>query len=402
MWWRASFLILLVAGAIALVVYWYHVRKDVVLAGLARVLDLAPSPSRPPQPSAREAARGGGPAASGAERRSAAIPPTFTLDLESGAVGGNPKADLWWHFATRTERTLDAFNGAGLALIEDLRFEDVDRARLARLRYTYSSLPASGPGPMVKPGALVAVRTAEGNYAKVRILEAGSGQSDLRLEWEIYPAPGQAVASPDGLPSPDVWKVKAEMALKAYRAKRREEAEQLYAEALASAERAGPDHARVAWVLHRSGSMYWSMRQFEHAESRLLRAARIVDALKPGDLVNHLGASGAFLANDVHRMLGIVYRDQRRYDQAALHFRKAVTAAQGAASTANPGTQGWIVSSNLFELAMAQCRLGRLADAQASLDAARKAHTPGPGTKHLGKSIDWLEQQIRKGTPCMG
>jgi hypothetical protein len=118
--------------------------------------------------------------------RTASIQPSFTLDLETGVTRNSSAADLWWHFQTRERRLLDTRNGAVLALIEGREWRKVDAGFLSGLRYQAVSFPAFGGNPPIRAGVMVAVRTAEGNYAKVLIDETGQGTADLKLRWVLY------------------------------------------------------------------------------------------------------------------------------------------------------------------------------------------------------------------------
>lgn len=327
----------------------------------------------------------------------ASVRPSFTLDLESGTVGGSPAADLWWHFVTRDERYLDGRSGALLALIDDLSFEQADESFLKRIRYVQTSLRASGTNPPVRPGAVIAVRTMEGNHAKVRVLEAASGAAELKLEWLVYVSPQgkQPVAN-----AAIGWEGKMQEALAAYRAKRPDDAERLHAEALAGAETFGTDNPRVALVLQRMGSMYWSMRRFEESERRLVRAAAILEGVKQSDLVEQLGLPNVFLVADVHRMLGVVYREQEKHEAASKHFLSASQAAQSLKLGASLDMRGMAIASNALDHAMAECQLGRNDEARKALQLARQSSPAQKSTQWIVERVDRLDRNIAAGAAC--
>ena len=116
----------------------------------------------------------------------ASIRPSYTLDLETGTIGGDRGVDLWWRYATRGERYLEGRNGALLTLVEGRTFDQLNEDILRRLRYSPTSLAAWGEAPAIRPGAVIAVRTMERNYAKVRVLELGPGAAEIKLEWRVY------------------------------------------------------------------------------------------------------------------------------------------------------------------------------------------------------------------------
>ncbi len=328
--------------------------------------------------------------------RSASLRPSYTLDLESGVAGESPAADLWWHFETRARRTLDGRHGALLSVVEGRAWEQLDAAALAGIRYSRASLLAWGIDDVVRPGTLIAVRTAEGNFAKVRIVDVKPGTTDLQIEWEVFPVP-RAASKGDG----GGWERKLDLAREAYRDKRPDDAEKLYAEALAGAESFGPANPRVALALQRAAGMYWSMQRLPEAEQRLVRAASILKGLPSETVAGELGTANERLALDVLWLLAIVQRDQQRYEDASESFRATADLARSAkVAPQDQAFNSLRIASSLYEHAMAECRLKRNDSASRALVTARSVAPDTPSTQHVIKSIDRLEANMASGRSC--
>lgn len=106
----------------------------------------------------------------------AQLPRSHTLDLETGERGGR-QADLVWN-TSRGEAYLAAMGGAAFALMDGAAWERIDAEHLGRLAYAEVRFPAA-------KGTLLAVRTAEGNLAKLRILEV-QRNGRAQVEWVLY------------------------------------------------------------------------------------------------------------------------------------------------------------------------------------------------------------------------
>ena len=92
---------------------------------------------------------------------------TWSWDIESnGLEPNNGTADLFWEQVTKTEQNLVPQNGAGLAVLKKQAFDKVTRGDLAGLKYSTKKIP----GTDLTPGTVLALRTAEGNLAKLKVV----------------------------------------------------------------------------------------------------------------------------------------------------------------------------------------------------------------------------------------
>ncbi len=115
---------------------------------------------------------------------------TATFDLETGTAGTGADRDLWWEQVDATARRLRPQNGALLCPLGVRPFESVTTATLAAADYSAAPVDGNRTGTnRLRPGSVVAVRTAAGNLAKLEVLSYGY---DLQVRWATYrPAPGR-------------------------------------------------------------------------------------------------------------------------------------------------------------------------------------------------------------------
>ena len=126
-------------------------------------------------------------------RRETVIPGTWNWDLETETLGGGPSADLWWEHVSDTHRFLVAKNGAGIAVVPDQGFSEIDLDYL-RSKVEYGErVEGSDDKNLLAPGAIIAVRTAEGNYGKLKVSRYFSlhdfdfpGSNVLRPAWKRF------------------------------------------------------------------------------------------------------------------------------------------------------------------------------------------------------------------------
>jgi hypothetical protein len=109
---------------------------------------------------------------------------TYIIDFETGSQRTGAGGDIWWQQHTDTERSMTPQNGAQLAYLGHINYNTLTYAQLAALNY--SSNPINGSnnsGNLLTTGAVFAVRTNQGNYTKVQILEYGY---NIRVKWRTY------------------------------------------------------------------------------------------------------------------------------------------------------------------------------------------------------------------------
>jgi hypothetical protein len=113
----------------------------------------------------------------------------FDLDRgDSSPVG--QEGDLLLAARTDVERVLQPWSASGIAVIGGRDFDRVTREGLRRTEYQQQGVDASrDENNRLPPGTVLAVRTQEGRFAKVRII-ASRGDS-VRFDWITYALPGE-------------------------------------------------------------------------------------------------------------------------------------------------------------------------------------------------------------------
>lgn len=107
---------------------------------------------------------------------------TWSFDFDTGTEGTS--GDVWWHQHTSVVRTMDPSGGAQIAHLGTVSFTSIGAPQLQSL--AYGATPINGnsdPSNLLVPGALFAVKTNAGNYAKVKVVSYGY---DLQLQWVTY------------------------------------------------------------------------------------------------------------------------------------------------------------------------------------------------------------------------
>lgn len=137
---------------------------------------------------------------------SGAIRGTFSFDFDTGIEGDftlDPGVDVFWWQATSTQRgmvpltstflaplgvTRDSVHSAGIVNLGAVDFSTITPAFLQSL--AYGSAPINGnddASNLLIPGDVFAVRTSDGNYAKVEVLTYGY---NLQVQWvTVAPEP---------------------------------------------------------------------------------------------------------------------------------------------------------------------------------------------------------------------
>jgi hypothetical protein len=108
---------------------------------------------------------------------------TFHFDLDVGSET-SVNSDMWWEQMTSTARQLVPENGATFAYVGVVAYDSLSYADLQQLTYSATAIDGSvGASNRLVPGAVFAVRTSAGNYAKVRVSSYGY---NLVLDWRTY------------------------------------------------------------------------------------------------------------------------------------------------------------------------------------------------------------------------
>ncbi len=113
---------------------------------------------------------------------------TWLFDFDAGVeVALNGTGDVWWEQMTSTARQLVPSGGAGLVNLGVVSFGGIGYAQLQGLPYASTPIPGSvGAGNQLGNGDVFAVRTNNGNLAKVKVVSYGY---DLKIQWVTYKPP---------------------------------------------------------------------------------------------------------------------------------------------------------------------------------------------------------------------
>ena len=130
---------------------------------------------------------------------------TWTWDIDSNSDGMRESADLWWEHVNDHERHLVPQNGAEMAVVKDKAFEDLSIGDIAKMELVASRISASDSRPNIDVGTVLAVRTTDGNFAKLQVtgfdpLNSGRhniAKYDMRLRYVLYKSGTSGIASPE-------------------------------------------------------------------------------------------------------------------------------------------------------------------------------------------------------------
>lgn len=116
---------------------------------------------------------------------------TSSMDFDTGVMGLGAGIDAWWSIDAYTPDPLEAYLetafGSRFAVLTGTDYGAINVAFLGTTHYTDLPINGSeGPDNQLANGAVFAVRTSEGNFAKVRVVQHGY---DLQVEWVTYAGP---------------------------------------------------------------------------------------------------------------------------------------------------------------------------------------------------------------------
>ena len=123
-----------------------------------------------------------------AQSASTVLKGTFLFDFDTGVQGGlSPNADVFWEQMTAVLRQMAVQNTARIINLGPVDFNSLTAPTLQGL--AYGSAPIDGnndPTNKLVNGDVFAVKTTQGNYAKVKVLNYGY---DLTIQWVTYNIP---------------------------------------------------------------------------------------------------------------------------------------------------------------------------------------------------------------------
>lgn len=247
-------------------------------------------------------------AGAGGTYHKAHVPPTHTVDIDTGNVG-RAGADLHWGMHSRGEPYLAGFEGGMLARLGGVAWEEATAAHLGKLNYAPAQFLFRSGEPGFRLGDVIAVRTGEGRLAKLRIVSLRRDYG-ADTEWVLYPPPTDGAQAPAHNPYVG-WTAKRDAALAAYRGGDLNAALRLCGEGIDIAVQAGVDSAIHAYALIRCGEM---MRLHSlaptHIEDWLLRGLSIAEKLGQERITAELGSPESGLIRRGKRMLSLLHREQ--------------------------------------------------------------------------------------------
>jgi hypothetical protein len=119
---------------------------------------------------------------------------TWTWDLDSNTDGTPDSADVWWEHVDDQQRYLVPKNGAQLAILKEKAFGNLSLPEIRTAAFMSGRISASDANPVLDAGTVLAVRTSEGNYAKIEVIGFEPLKSDrreirkyhMRLRYVLY------------------------------------------------------------------------------------------------------------------------------------------------------------------------------------------------------------------------
>ena len=114
------------------------------------------------------------------------VPGTWEWDIESDTLGTGTDSDVWWNQLTSSERQLYPQNGAQLVLVTGASYEEVSLSVLRSLGYSEAPISGSDESGVLGVGVVLAMRTSDGNYAKLRIDRYREVFNEIVFEWALY------------------------------------------------------------------------------------------------------------------------------------------------------------------------------------------------------------------------
>ena len=119
------------------------------------------------------------------------IPGTWAWSVETNKLGKLDGSDLWWSPQTDTLRHLVPFNGAAISIVAE-PFEKIDLTYLKSVELMKGKLAGSGNN-FLPPGTVLAVRTANGNFAKLKVVRYYTMQDFAFPGTRFCPSPGNSL-----------------------------------------------------------------------------------------------------------------------------------------------------------------------------------------------------------------
>jgi hypothetical protein len=108
----------------------------------------------------------------------------FDTGVHSTTGGSGSGWDVWWQQNTEVVRNMVAREGAQLAYLGHVNYNAISFADLAAYHYTSAPISANNNASnLLTDGAVFAVRTSEGNFTKVQVINYGY---NIRIRFRTY------------------------------------------------------------------------------------------------------------------------------------------------------------------------------------------------------------------------
>jgi hypothetical protein len=93
---------------------------------------------------------------------------TWGWNIATNKLGKWASSDLHWAHQTATERFLEPLNGAAIKVVAE-PFEKIDLHYLKNVEFAKGKVSGSDNNNLLKRGTVLAVRTGDGSFAKLRV-----------------------------------------------------------------------------------------------------------------------------------------------------------------------------------------------------------------------------------------
>ena len=111
---------------------------------------------------------------------------TGTMDVDTGTLKPEEGKDLFWRQRSATERLLEPKNGAAFANLGKVDFEKLTLQDLKNAEYSTEPIQGDDDDNKLTPGTVIAIKTDQGNYAKMIVTKNISMESTSRGEKRLY------------------------------------------------------------------------------------------------------------------------------------------------------------------------------------------------------------------------
>jgi len=111
---------------------------------------------------------------------------TATMDVDTGALNPEKGKDLFWRQRSATERRLEPKNGAAFAYLGKVDFEKLTLQDLKNTEYSTEPIQGDDDDNKLIPGTVIAIKTDQGNHAKMIVTKNIPMESTFRGEKRHY------------------------------------------------------------------------------------------------------------------------------------------------------------------------------------------------------------------------